>query len=399
MAAVLLIVLGCLIFLSDYIYSSRKIDGQLVRNDYGGGSRTETLEVQIEKEEKVPVEVQISERKYSSREVQDLFQKVSQRMDTLILGNNESLDRIENDMNLVTKIPDEPIEVSWEMDRYDVMDTGGKIQTENLSEEGEIVHLSAILTYTEDEKEQAMYQCAVHVYPKTLTEEEKQRQEVKRKIQETDQESQTSAVLKLPDQIQGKAVSYYREMDHRGLVLIVMGILVGILLYALKEQRQREAYEKRKRQMMRDYPDIINKLTLFLGAGMTVKRAWKKVVEDYMQHQKEGEIRYAYEEMKQTCYEMEGGMTEMESYENFGRRCNVQAYIRLGALLSQNLRKGTKGLVELLKMESIQAFEERKARAKKLGEEAGTKMLIPMFLMLAVVLVIVIVPAFLSMQI
>ena len=92
-------------------------------------------------------------------------------------------------------------------------------------------------------------------------------------------------------------------------------------------------------------------------------------------------------------------MTEMESYENFGRRCNVQAYIRLGALLSQNLRKGTKGLVELLKMESIQAFEERKARAKKLGEEAGTKMLIPMFLMLAVVLVIVIVPAFLSMQI
>ena len=201
MAAVLLIVLGCLIFLSDYIYSSRKIDGQLVRNDYGGGSRTETLEVQIEKEEKVPVEVQISERKYSSREVQDLFQNVSQRMDTLILGNNESLDRIENDMNLVTKIPDEPIEVSWEMDRYDVMDTGGKIQTENLSEEGEIVHLSAILTYTEDEKEQAMYQCAVHVYPKTLTEEEKQRQEVKRKIQETDQESPTSAVLKLPKQI------------------------------------------------------------------------------------------------------------------------------------------------------------------------------------------------------
>ena len=70
----------------------------------------------------------------------------------------------------------------------------------------------------------------------------------------------------------------------------------------------------------------------------------------------------------------------------------------LGALLSQNLRKGTKGLTQMLRMEAIQAFEERKARAKRLGEEAGTKLLAPMFLMLAVVLVIVIVPAFLSIQ-
>ena len=38
------------------------------------------------------------------------------------------------------------------------------------------------------------------------------------------------------------------------------------------------------------------------------------------------------------------------------------------------------------------------AHAKRAGEEAGTKLLLPMFLMLAVVLVIVIVPAFLSVQ-
>lgn len=78
----------------------------------------------------------------------------------------------------------------------------------------------------------------------------------------------------------------------------------------------------------------------------------------------------------------------------FGRRCETQEYIRLGALLSQNLRKGGKGLGQLLKTEAIQAQEERKAHAKRAGEEAGTKLLLPMFLMLAVVLVIVIVPAF-----
>ena len=67
--------------------------------------------------------------------------------------------------------------------------------------------------------------------------------------------------------------------------------------------------------------------------------------------------------------------------------------------MSQNLRIGTKGMTQILKNEHQQPFEERKARARRKGEEAGTKLLLPMFLMLAVVLVIVIVPAFLSVQI
>ncbi|MBS6280243.1 MAG: hypothetical protein KH449_05510, partial [Lachnospiraceae bacterium] len=155
---------------------------------------------------------------------------------------------------------------------------------------------------------------------------------------------------------------------------------------------------ERKNQMILDYPDIVNKLTLYMGAGMTVKRAWKKIAEDYKRQQDTMGIRYAYEEMCSSCHEMDSGVAESSCYENYGRRCDVQAYVRLGALLSQNLRKGTKGLTQLLKAEALQAFEDRKANARKRGEEAGTKLLLPMFLMLSVVLVIVIVPAFLSMQ-
>ena len=96
-------------------------------------------------------------------------------------------------------------------------------------------------------------------------------------------------------------------------------------------------------------------------------------------------------------HEMKGGANEGECYERFGERCGLPIYRKFAALLSQNLRKGTKGLALILKQEADNAFEERKSLAKKLGEEAGTKVLIPMFLMLAVVLVIIVVPAFLSM--
>lgn len=90
---------------------------------------------------------------------------------------------------------------------------------------------------------------------------------------------------------------------------------------------------------------------------------------------------------------------QSECYEAFGRRCESPVYRKFGMLLSQNLRKGTKGLTNLLQREAQEAFEERKNMAKKLGEEAGTKLMIPLFLMLAVVFVIVTVPAFLTIQI
>ena len=391
---------GILLLAADFLQSAKKMDGVLWRNDYGGGSRMEELEVAVQGEKKrIPVQIEVAEKQYSEEEIQKLFKRIIQKMEGMILGENESLDRIEHDMNLLTKIPDEPVEVSWELDHYDVMNVRGELQPEFVKEEGTLVTLHAVLTYSENEEEQAAYQCTANVFPRTLDKKEKEKLQIEETIRRREEESRTSKKLRLPDKILDKEAAYYRKMDSRGLVLMIMGILTGILLYALDIQNKGKEEEQKKRQMILDYPEIVNKMTLFLGAGMAAKRAWRKVVEDYESQKDIWGERYAYEEMKRVCHEMESGVAESESYENFGRRCNVQAYIRFGALLSQNLRKGTQGLTQLLKMESVQAFEERKARAKRLGEEAGTKLLLPMFLMLAVVLVIVIVPAFLSVQI
>lgn len=74
----------------------------------------------------------------------------------------------------------------------------------------------------------------------------------------------------------------------------------------------------------------------------------------------------------------------------------MQAYIKLSTLLSQNLRKGSNELMKMLHQEVAEAFEQRKNLAKKLGEEAGTKLLVPMMIMLCVVMVIIMVPAYFS---
>ena len=50
-------------------------------------------------------------------------------------------------------------------------------------------------------------------------------------------------------------------------------------------------------------------------------------------------------------------------------------------------------MCQLLEQEAETALEERRAMARKLGEEAGTKMLLPLILMLGIVIAIIMVPA------
>ena len=84
--------------------------------------------------------------------------------------------------------------------------------------------------------------------------------------------------------------------------------------------------------------------------------------------------------------------------ENFGIRCHVPAYLKLSALLEQNLKKGTKGLAGLLRSEAEEAKAWRRELARRKGEEASTRLLLPMILMLAVVMLFILVPAGMSMQ-
>ena len=62
-------------------------------------------------------------------------------------------------------------------------------------------------------------------------------------------------------------------------------------------------------------------------------------------------------------------------------------------MLSANLQKGSQGLAKLLQEEAAFSMEERSQMARKFGEEAGTKLVLPMILMLLVVLVILMAPA------
>ena len=59
-------------------------------------------------------------------------------------------------------------------------------------------------------------------------------------------------------------------------------------------------------------------------------------------------------------------------------------------------RHGSVKLLDAMNQEMLLAWEEQKRRTRQQGEMIGTKLLVPMMGMLAVVFVMILVPAFLS---
>lgn len=389
-------VVSVLVFLMDGMQAlPSDEDGASVvkRNGYGEGERTEELQVQIgDTNEKYTVT--IGERKYSEEELQELFADAADALERLVLGENKSLDEVRKNLNLVGKIPETGIRVSWELDNYDVLDLQGVIKADSLTEEGTLVRLKALLTYGEEKMEHSFY---ARLYPPRLTRGERLLASLEKEVRRLDAKTQTEEVMKLPDSVDGQPVrwGYLRNLRAAGVMLL--GVVLSLLLYISQKEKEKEGKKRRDMQMTLDYPQLVSTFTLFLGAGMPARGVWYRMAEHYEGQKAENGRREVYEEMVRSMHEMKGGANEGECYERFGERCGLPIYRKFAALLSQNLRKGTKGLALILKQEADNAFEERKSLAKKLGEEAGTKVLIPMFLMLAVVLVIIVVPAFLSM--
>ena len=100
-----------------------------------------------------------------------------------------------------------------------------------------------------------------------------------------------------------------------------------------------------------------------------------------------------------TRYQIENGMTELKAYELFGRRIGLLPYMKFSTLLTQNLRKGTSDMLRILEYEAIDIMNEKKENAKILGEEASTKLLLPMMFMMLEVFAIIIFAAFQSMYV
>lgn len=360
-----------------------------------GSQEQQQLLVKGLRPEEVPVEIQVSPRQYTEEEAREIYDQIFDEIPERILGENSSLAQVEHDLNLIKEIPEYGVSLEWESSNPEFLDSGGKVNRQNLSGEEQMVWLSMHIT---DGHTGETYQFQVWLQPEIRTAQEEELLSFQKQLEEEDYEQRHSPVLELPEEFAGKSLSYRKQQQSVLASMTFLGAS-GAMLLTVKERsdRQREIKE-RKKQLLMDYPELLSKMMIFLGAGMTVRNAWEQMTNDYLQMRRLGrrEKRWVYEEMYEACGQMKRGIPEGQAYLEFGKRCNLPCYTKFAGFLEQSRKNGVKNLREHLKLEMAEAYDQRRHQAKRLGEEASTKLLLPLFLMLGVVMVMVAVPALLE---
>ncbi len=373
-------------------------DNRIKRNPYETGDRTVYLKAYYDegtKEEDIRLEV--NEQQYTAAEVEKMLNEVANLLPVAILGENASFDEVRSNLKLVSKIEGYPFDIRWEIDNYRIINRYGEIREDKTEKEGTLTEVKAIITYADYSAESTFH---IRIYPPIQDREEVFLGHVEEELSKRESESLTDAEVRLPKEVDGTKIIWREAKDNTSICILFLVIVAAVVLYYGKDSELHTQVKRRKREMEIDYAEIVSKLVLFLGAGMTVKGAWQQIVNEYITLRETGmKKRYAYEEMRITHYEMSSGISEIKAYERFGSRSDLPRYQILASIVGQGVRRGTQGTIELLLREMTDAFEERKSIAKQLGEEAGTKLLIPMFMMLMIVMLIIILPAFMSLQV
>lgn len=366
-------------------------DGSIPRGSYLDGEKELKVSAQVDGNVQ-EFQVLLWPQELSGEELEELAAEFIQRLPELIKGKNESLLKVTEELELLEFYEGYPFQVEWRSSRPDVLGSSGSVSPLRKQVEVELWVKFFCQDYSREETVDIL------IIPPVLTPKEQLHLELGEYLAVSEEESRKEDTWTLPDKWQGSEIRWTQRVEDNSLLLWAAGLAVSVLTYIMSDRDLHQQLEKRKKALQQEYPDIVHQMVLFVGAGMTVRGAFQKIAGDYEKKQRRlfGRLP-AYEEMLYTCRELHSGVSEGAAYEHFGRRTGRQEYIRFSTLLMQNLKRGNSTLLERLREEADKAGEERLMHSRRLGEEAGTKLLVPMVLMLAVVMVMIMVPAFSTM--
>ncbi len=346
------------------------------------------INIKDEKGNKEKVTLNVEKRQYTSEEIKRSINKAKKELIKKVLGKNKSAEHVDRQLNLVSEIG-ENIGVSWSISDNEKIDYEGNL-SENIDKQGELINLTATMSF---QKVSEDYMFSLRVYPPVG-------QNTKAgELQKYINENQIyNKQVNLPNKLKNKNVTYGNIVEKYSLWILIIGVFFGIAVFFLKDTELKGHIKERERQLNNDYPEIVSKIMLYYGAGLSFKSTVERIVNNYqIEKEQYNERRYAYEELESAMIKMKNGVSERVAISEFGTRCRTQQYIKLSGLIEQNIKRGTRELSYVLKNELIMATNEKKNNMLKSGGQISTKLLGPMVIMLIISIVVIMAPALMSM--
>ncbi len=371
-------------------------DYRIQREDAKGSSHQVAVEAEIEgMAEKQELLLTIRPRRYSEEEVDALMKRVKEYIDKVLPGDNASLQEVSSSLYFPGSFPDENVSIEWQLKDYNLIHQDGTLGNLTLYQLPADTVVTAIICYDNLSVE---YEKNIRIIGREKTEQEKLEDRFMEAVKEADERTAGNLQFQLPDEVDGHTIvwSYHRESTLPILALLAFTVIVCLIFY--QEERLKQQMQRRTEQLLYDYPGFVHRMVLMLGAGMTVRRSWDQLILDYEKEEKGKKTgTWLYKEMKYARIQMQTGIPEIQVYLEFGQRTELPQYIKFSQLLIQLIRRGSRGMQEMMLQEASEAEKQRRDLARRLGETAGTKLLFPMMILLVIVLMVVMVPAFFAM--
>lgn len=359
----------------------------VIQRDDGGQETEQELKIDTG-DEKASFDLKVRPKAYSKKEENKAFREGASYIKKYTKGKNSSLNEVKKSLNFPKSIPGTQIKVNWQTEDLTVIDEEGNVFNEELKDPV-IIKVTATLSYGERRE---MIITPVRVVPVGTGEKESKLAGTKKELEKMERDNAGKESFIIPSNVNGSSVETAEKIQSRLPVLAVMGFLCLGLLWYKEEERQKQKKMKALKETKDEYPLIISRLVLLLGAGMTVQGAVHSIASSFdRKHPK-----FVYRQFQEADKKIALGMPQTQALQELGNSIQVPCYKKLTLLMSQSLVRGAKDLLSRLEEEETAAFAERKETARRKGEEASTKLLLPMILMLIVILMLLMVPAFLS---
>ena len=172
--------------------------------------------------------------------------------------------------------------------------------------------------------------------------------------------------------------------------LCILGVLMGVLGVVYRRVSLNDQMVDRETRLLSEFPTVVSKMTLLVGAGLTMRDAWRQIATSG-----EGLI---YQEMRLVVADKDNGRTDEEAYGDFGKRCGQKDIRKFAISTIQNIQKGNAQQIEFLKDMSDEMWEVKKKLVKKKVEDTKSLLLIPTFMVFIGILIMVMGPMFASMS-
>ncbi|MGN0205400.1 MAG: type II secretion system F family protein [Coprococcus sp.] len=371
-------------------------DYRIQREDARGSSHQVAVEAEIEGlEEKQELLLTVRPRRYSEEERDALIEQVKDYIDRVLPGENDSLQEVSSPLYFPCGFPDENVSIEWQLKDYNLIHQDGTLGNLTLYQLPVDTVVTAIICY---DNFSVQYEKNIRIIGREKTAQENLTDRFMEAVEEADERTAGNLQFQLPNEVDGHKIiwSYHRESTLPVLAMLAVSMIVCLVFY--QEEKLKQQMRQRTEQLLYDYPGFVHRMVLMLGAGMTVRRSWDQLIIDYeKEEEKKKSGTWLYKEMKYARIQMQTGIPEIQAYMDFGRRTDLPQYIKFSQLLIQHIRRGSRGMQEMMLQEASEAEKQRRDLARRLGETAGTKLLLPMMMLMVIVLVIVMVPAFFSM--